>query len=46
MFDSYFLKILIGTVILGFSTGAVGVFPTQRKQALIGDALSMLHYQV
>ena len=40
MFDSYFLKILIGTVILGFSTGAVGVFPTQRKQALIGDALS------
>lgn len=40
MFDSYFLKILIGTVILGFSAGAVGVFPTQRKQALIGDALS------
>lgn len=40
MFDAYFLKILLGTVILGFSAGAVGVFPTQRKQALIGDALS------
>lgn len=40
MFDSYFLKILIGTVMLGFSAGSIGVFPTQRKQALIGDALS------
>lgn len=40
MFVSYFAKIMIGTVLLGFSAGAIGVFPTQRKQALIGDALS------
>lgn len=40
MFDGYFLKILVGTVLLGFSAGSIGVFATQRKQALIGDALS------
>lgn len=38
--DPYFQKIFIGTVILGFATGAIGLFSTLRKQALIGDALS------
>lgn len=38
--DSYFQKIFIGTIILGFATGAIGLFSTLRKQALIGDALS------
>lgn len=40
IFDTYFLKIFVGTVILGFAAGAIGVFQTLRKQALIGDALS------
>lgn len=39
-FDSYFIKILIATVFLGFATGSIGTFSTLRKQALIGDALS------
>ncbi|HHW80002.1 MAG TPA: metal ABC transporter permease [Acholeplasmataceae bacterium] len=38
--DAYFQKIFIGTVILGFATGAIGLFSILRKQALIGDALS------
>ena len=38
--DPYFLKILSGTVVLGFAAGSIGVFATLRKQALIGDALS------
>lgn len=38
--DAYFQKILLGTVILGFVAGAIGLFSTLRKQALIGDALS------
>ena len=38
--DSYFLKLAIGIVILGFVTGAIGVLVTERKQALVGDALS------
>lgn len=38
--DSYFQKILLGIVILAFTTGAIGVFVTERKQALVGDALS------
>lgn len=38
--DPYFLKIFIGTFLLGFAAGAIGIFPTLRKQALIGDALS------
>ena len=38
--DAYFQKIFIGTFILGFSTGAIGLFSILRKQALIGDALS------
>lgn len=38
--DSYFQKIVLGIIILGFVSGAVGVIVTLRKQALIGDALS------
>lgn len=38
--DPYFIKIFLGTVILGFAAGSIGVFATLRKQALIGDALS------
>lgn len=38
--DEYTLKILLGTITLGFAAGAIGVFSTLRKQALIGDALS------
>lgn len=38
--DAYFQKILLGTIALGFVAGAIGLFSTLRKQALIGDALS------
>lgn len=38
--NSYFQKIALGVVFLGFVSGAIGVFVTERKQALIGDALS------
>lgn len=35
-----FRKILLGTVVLGFAAGSLGLFSTLRRQALIGDALS------
>lgn len=38
--SSYFRKITIGIIVLGFTAGSTGVFVTERKQALIGDSLS------
>lgn len=40
MYDLALIKILLGTTLIGISSGLLGVFTFLRKQSLLGDAIS------